>query len=175
MSSLLNSIFRPIGEFFKSPVKRCFLFVGILLLAAILEYFYLGLARRTFVFYTMSDGVVVVEDRMLKHSQSREGDIIRYVEEALLGPVSPNLLPLFPGGTRLNSLMYRDGIVYADFTSNAAMPPIEGGNTLQNFRTLYAGILRNFSFINDVRFFIEGNVIFIEEIQYGSENFQEVF
>jgi len=175
MSSFFNTVLRPIGDFFASPVKRSFLFIGILALAALFEFFYLGLARRTFVFYTINDGVIVVEDRMLKHSNSREGDIIWYVEETLLGPVSPNLLPLFPTGTRLNSLMYRDGIVYADFTSDAAMPPAEGGNTLHNFRTFYDGILRNFSYVDDVRFFIEGNVIFIEEIRHGLEDIQGVF
>jgi hypothetical protein len=162
MNALLNTILRPIAEFLESPVKRCFLFVGILLLVALVEFLSLGLARRTFVFYTISDGVIVVEDRMLKHSKSREGDIIRYVEETLLGPVSPDLLPLLPRGTKLKTLMYRSGVVYADFSSDAAMPPIEGGRTLDNFRTFYAGILRNFSYVRDVRFFIEGTAIFTD-------------
>ncbi|MCL1959998.1 MAG: GerMN domain-containing protein [Spirochaetes bacterium] len=119
--------------------------------------------RRTFVFYTIDDGVVVVEDRMLKPSKSREGDIIRYMEEMLLGPVSPELLPLFPIETRLKSLLYRNGVVYADFSEDAVFPPAEGGSVINNFRTLYTGILRNFSYVKDVRFFIEGNAVYAEE------------
>ena len=170
MSALVKTIFGSLAEVLATPVKRYILLIVILILAALLDFFYLGLARRTFVFYTINDGNIVVEDRMLKHSRttgarSREGDIIQYVDETLLGPVSPDLLPLFPRGTRLISLLYREGVVYANFTVNAAMPPIEGGNLLDNFRTFYAGILRNFSFVRDVRFFIEGNAIFVDEFR----------
>jgi len=119
------------------------------------------------VFYTINEGVISVEDRMLKRSISREGDIIRYTEEMLLGPVAPDLLPLFPRETRLKSLLYRNGVVFVDFSADAALPPIEGGRTIDNFRTFRAGILRNFSYVKDVRFFIDGKAIFIEE--FGSE------
>jgi len=161
----MNTIIRHIAEFLESRPKRRVLMVAILAVAALTEFFILGLARRTFVFYNISDGGIVVEDRMLKRSPSREGDIIRYTEETLLGPVAPGLLPLFPRETRLKSLLYRDGVVYADFSADAALPPVEGGRALDNFRTLYAGILRNFSFVKDVRFFIDGHAAYIEEFR----------
>jgi spore germination protein GerM len=144
-------------------IRRRLLWIGVLCIVTLTEFFILGLARRTFVFYNISDGVIVVEDRMLKHSRSREGDITRYTEEVLLGPVSPDLLPLFPRETRLKSLLYRNGVVYADFTEDAALPPVEGGATLNNFLTLSDGILRNFSYVKSVRFFIEGKAIYIDE------------
>jgi hypothetical protein len=109
--------------------------------------------------------MVVVEDRMLKHAKSREDDIIRYTEEVLLGPVSPDLLPLFPGEARLKSLLYRNGVVYVNFTEDASLPPVEGGATLNNFRTLFDGIIRNFSYVKDVRFFIEGTAIYSGEFR----------
>jgi len=167
MSAFFKSIFGPIAEFLESPVKRCFLLVGILTIVALFEFLSLGLARRTFVFYTISDGIIVV-DRMLKHSKTREGDIIRYVEETLLGPVSPELLPLITRGAKLKSLLYRNGVVYADLSSEAALPPIEGGKTKENFHTLYNGILRNFSFVKDVRFFIDGVSVYAGEFQRES-------
>jgi len=163
MNAFFNTVIRSTVNFLSSGVKRTLLFIGLLALTAFVEFYILGLARRTFVFYTINDGVVVVEDRMLKHSSSREVDITRYTEEALLGPVSPDLLPLFPRGTRLKSLLYRDGVVFADFSQDAALPPVEGGKTLDNFRTFYAGILRNFSYVKDVRFFIEGTAAYIDE------------
>jgi len=167
MNSFISTIFRAVTGFLSSTVKRRLLFIAIISAAALAEFLILGLARRTFVFYTISDGVIVVEDRMLKHSKSRESDIIRYMEEMLLGPVSPDLLPLFPREARLKSLLYRNGVVYADFTADAALPPEEGGRTFDNFMTLYNGILRNFSYVKDVRFFIEGMVIYVEEFGYG--------
>jgi hypothetical protein len=148
-----------------SKIKRRILMIVILAVVALVEFLILGLARRTFVFYTVSDGVIAVEDRMLKRSLSRETNIARYMEETLLGPVAPDLLPLFPRETRLKSLLYRNGVVYADFSADAALPPEEGGRTLDNFKTLYAGILRNFSFVKDVRFFIEGAVAYDEEFR----------
>ncbi|WP_461256341.1 GerMN domain-containing protein [Treponema sp. R80B11-R83G3] len=146
-----------------STVRLRLLFIAILAIAAISEFFILGLARRTFVFYTINEGVISVEDRMLKRSISREDDIIRYTEEMLLGPVAPDLLPLFPRETRLKSLLYRNGVVFVDFSADAALPPVEGGSTIDNFRTFHAGILRNLSYVKDVRFFIDGNAIYIEE------------
>ena len=165
MNAILNTIFRSSIEFLSSTIKRRLLFIGIISLISIIEFLVLGLARRTFVFYTINDGVIVVEDRMLKHSKSKELDIIRYTEETLLGSVSPNLLPLFPRETRLKSLLYRNGVVYIDFSVSAALPPTEGGRTLDNFRTLHEGILRNFSYVKDVHFYIEGRAVYEEEIR----------
>ena len=163
MRDFINNSFRSIVDFLSSTVKRRLFFIVILALAALTEFLVLGLARRTFIFYTVDEGNIVVEDRMLKHSKSREGDIIRYTEEVLLGPVSPDLLPLFPRETRLRSLLYRNGVVFADFSADAALPPIEGGRTINNFRTFYAGILRNFPYVKDVRFFIDGNAVSIDK------------
>jgi hypothetical protein len=169
MNAFFKTILRTIVAFLASPVKRRLLFIGVLGLVALIDFFVLGVARRTFVFYTIDCGSIVVEDRMLKHSKSRENDIIRYIEEALLGPVSPDLLPLFPRDTKLKSLMYRNRVVFADFSESAALPPleigIEGGKTIDNFRTLYEGILRNFSYVKDIRFFIEGNSVFLGTLE----------
>jgi hypothetical protein len=178
MIAFLNPAIRLIGEFLSSRVKLRLLLIGILAVVALSEFLILGLARRTFVFYTINDGIIEVEDRMLKRTASREIDIIRYTEETLLGPVSPNLLPLFPRETKLRSLLYRNGTVYVNFSADAAMPPAEGGRTLDNFRTLQEGILRNFSYVKDVRFFIEGRIAFAEGFHMvtdGSDFSAEVF
>jgi hypothetical protein len=140
----------------------------VLAAAAFIEFFVSGLARRTFVFYDFDSGVVSVEDRMLasgRNTLSREVDVTRYVKEAVLGPVSPHSMPLFPGETRLLSLMYRDGTVYADLSEEAALPPAEGGEVLKNLETLRSGIRRNFSFVNDVRFFIAGKAAYGDELK----------
>jgi len=106
---------------------------------------------------------------MLKRSASRELDITRYVEEALLGPVSPNSLPLFQKETRLRSLLYREGVVYADFSENAVLPPLEGGEVFKNLKTLHAGITRNFPFVREARFFIAGRAAYADEFRQAGE------
>lgn len=134
-------------------------------LIAYAEYAVLGLVRRTFVFYSALEGETIVEDRMFHSSLSRETDIRRYVEEVLLGPVSPEAAPLFPRQTKLVSLIYRESVVYADFSGNSALPesfPSENGVFL-GFLTLYEGIIRNFPYVKNVKLFIGGNEIFFTE------------
>jgi hypothetical protein len=165
-----------------SRKKLSLILLAILALAALNEFFVLGLARRTFVFYDIDRGIAIVEERMLRvfqgesaHSSAREIEITRYVEEAILGPISPNSLPLFPKETRLSSLLYRDGVVYLDLSEDAVMPPLEsqswasaslqnsplqGGEVFTNMKTLGNGIKRNFPFVRDVRFFIAGKAAF---------------
>jgi hypothetical protein len=158
--------------FTNSPKPKKWLwlvFLAIPAVAALIEFFTLGLARKTFVFYDIDSGFATVEDRMLQKTGQQEIDITRYVEDVLLGPVSPKSLPLFPKETRLRSLLYRDGVVYADLTEDAVLPLPEGSEVFQNFKTLYAGIKRNFSFVRDVRFFIAGKAAYTAEFRQIGE------
>ena len=139
------------------------LFLVIIGLAAAGDFLYSGIVRRTFIFYTNMEGAVIVEERMLHRSADHETDLRRYVEEALLGPISPDTAPLFPRETRLSSFMYRDAVVYADLSEGAALPPLEGGDVFQSLLTLNEGIRRNYSYIKDVKLFIGGNEVFFEE------------
>jgi spore germination protein GerM len=167
MIDLLKTVIIYAIEFLADKTKRRITMLALITVIALTEFLILGLARRTFVFYTIDGGEIKVEDRMVKRARSREVDIIRYAEETLLGPVNPDLLPLFPYGTKLRSLLYRDGVVYADFSADAALPPVEGGGINNNFRTFYDSVLRNFSSVKDVRFFIEGRTAFAGEFQKG--------
>jgi hypothetical protein len=144
--------------FYRKKAKRRFLYLCFLLVVAFTDFLLLGLVRRTVVFYSINNiKTPVVEDRMLPRAGSRENDLARYVEEALLGPVSPGSAPLFPKGTRLESLLYRDGVVYADLSERAALPDLNGVDADTGLYTLYGGIRRNFSYVKDVRLFINGH------------------
>jgi hypothetical protein len=99
---------------------------------------------------------------MLHRAENRETDVARYVEEVLLGPVSPDLSPLFPLGTTLRSILYRDGVVYVNFSESAALPVSQGEDVFRNFLVLNQGIRRNFSYAKDVRLFVDGNPVYVE-------------
>jgi len=104
---------------------------------------------------------------MFHASESIETDIRRYVEEVLLGPVSPDAAHLLPRDTRLVSLICRNGTVFADFSLISALPdvfPSENGVYL-GFLTLNEGIRRNFPAVNDVKLFIGGTEIFFNEFR----------
>jgi hypothetical protein len=172
MNGIVKNFSNLLARFFLAKKKRRLFFLGLLGFAALIEFTASGLVRRTFVFYSIENGIITVEDRMLKSSPSREVNITRYVEESLLGPILPDLAPLFPRETRLNSLMFRDGVVYADLSESAALPPVEGGDLFRNLLTLYRGIRRNFPFVKDVRLFIAGKAAFSERFRriYNAEN-----
>ena len=157
-------------RFLRARTSRRFLYLCVLLILALADFLLSGLARRTFVFYFIDGANPVVEDRMLVQTGSRENDIRRYVEEALLGPVSLDAALLFPRGTRLASLLYRDGVVYADLSESAALPVPEGPGVFVALNTLYGGVKRNFSYVKDVRLFIAGSEAYPEKFRelFGS-------
>jgi len=170
---MINKGLSFLAAFFSKKINRRLFYLAVISLFALGEFLYLGLVRRTLVFYSTMEGITVVEDRMLRRSYSRETDIRRYIEEVLLGPVSPDSAPLFPRDTRLNSFMYRDGVVYADLTELAALPIPAGRDVFQSLLTLNEGIRRNFSFIKNVRLFIGGNEVFFNEFYRIFPNFAD--
>jgi hypothetical protein len=156
MNVVVKDTLKGLARFCANKRSRRLFCLIFLSLAALGEFYYAGLARRTFVFYSNTEGTPVVENRLLKRSGSREIDLRRYAEEVLLGPVPADSAPLFPKGTRLRSLLFRDGVVYADLTEDAALPPPEGGDVFRSLLTLNEGIRRNFAYVRDVRLFIKG-------------------
>ena len=161
----MNRILQGFFYLFGKKRNRRIFYLLVICLAALGDFLFLGLARRTFIFYSNREGNVVVEDRMLSRSGEQETDMRRYVEEVLLGPISPDSAPLFPRGTRLQSLMYREGIVYANLSESAALALLVGGDTFRSLVTLKEGLRRNFSHVKEVRLFIEGNEVFFEEFR----------
>jgi hypothetical protein len=157
-----KNIFTVFQEFFGVRLSRRFFYLVCISLFALVEFHVLGVSRHTFVFYDARDGSMVVETRQIKRAFSPEMAIRRYVDEALLGPVLPELAPLFPKGSRLVSLLFRGGAVYADISQDAVFP-VEGGNVFRSCLTLTEGIRRNFPSVKDVKLFIGGNEIFFSE------------
>ena len=138
-------------------------YLVIITLFAFIEMGRSGLARRTFEFYTYDNSRSVVEDRMLHKTSSKENDIKNYVEELILGPVSLDFAPILTKGTQLRSFMVRDNTVFADFSKEAALPVYGGRPLFDGFLTLNQGIRRNFSYVSDVKLFVNGNEVFFGE------------
>jgi len=163
MNEILKKTLSAASKFLSKAKNRRLTYLVVLCLAALGEFLFSGLVRRTFVFYSNLEGKTVVEDRMLRRSGDKETDIRRYVEEVLLGPSFPNLDPLFSRETNLSSFMYREAVVYADFSESAALPVEGSWNIFRSLLTLNEGIRRNFPFVGDVKLFIGGNEVFFNE------------
>jgi len=161
----VGGVLKGLYGFFSVTVNRRFFYLVVIALIALGEWFFSGLVRRTFVFYTALEGKMTVESRMIRRASDPETAVRRYVDEVLLGPVSPDLDPLFPKETRLAALLVRDGTVYADFSEDAALP-VEGsltGEVFGSFLTLNEGIRRNFPGVKNAALFIGGKEIFFNE------------
>ena len=164
MNAVIEDFFSSLGMFFSSKKNRRLTYLVVIILFALGDFLFSGLVRRTFVSYSIIEGSTVVEDRMLHRSSDHETDIRRYIDEVLLGPVSPDLAPLFSKETRLHAFMYRDGVIYADLSETAALPE-ERGDVFRSLLTINEGIRRNFSNVKDVKLFIGGNEVFFEEFR----------
>ncbi|MDR1072494.1 MAG: GerMN domain-containing protein [Treponema sp.] len=163
----ISSIFSIAIRFFTSKRMRRLLYLIILGVAAIRNAVDSDTIRRTFVFYNMKNYTPQAEEHMLLRSHSEEASLTRYVEETLFGPRNPDSAPLFPRGTKLLSLFYRDGVVYIDLSEAAVLPvviensrsaPAESG-VARGVSTFRESLARNFPFIEEIKFFIEGHSI----------------
>ena len=165
MSAATTKFFSSLLVFFSEKRNRRLFYLVVISLIALCEFMFSGLARRTFIFYSMIDGKSVIENRMVYQSMDRETDIRRYLEEVLLGPAEKDSAPLFHRETQLNSFLYRDGSVYADLTEHAVLPNGENHDVFRSLVTVNKGIRRNFPKVRDVRLFIGGNEVFYEEFR----------
>ena len=165
----MNAIISAVVSFLSQSRNRYLLCLLIIGLVALGDFLQAGLARRTFVFYDVSDGHLIVENRMLRRGEDRETDIRRYVEDALLGPLKHGGSLLFERGTRLQSLLYREGTVYADLSEQALFPVKEGQGVFHSLLVLDEGIRRNFTSVADVRLSIGGNEVFLSDFNVISD------
>jgi hypothetical protein len=135
-------------------------FAGLVLLcaAALADYLTTDFTRRTFAFKSIDTRQDNVEERMIMLTGSRETDISQYVEELILGPLSPETIPLLDRNARLEALLLREDVVYINLSEEAAIPPA-GGSLWDSFAVLRGEIMRNFPFVSEVRIFIAGNEV----------------
>jgi spore germination protein GerM len=168
MRGIPGALLNGMGRFFARARNRRVIYLAVLAVCALGEVIIAGSLRQTFVFYAPGRDIEALEERMIRRSSTKEAAIRRYVEEALLGPVSPDLAPLFPRETALHSLLLRDGVVYVNLSLTAALAAAEGVDSFRNLYVLNAGIRRNFRYVKDVRLFIEGTEAY-------HERFREVF
>ncbi len=80
-----------------------------------------GQSRRVLFFPLDSGNGQNGEIRNMRLEKGMEKELKAFVEELLLGPVSLEMNPVAPPGTRLESILYRDGQAYLDFSRELAL------------------------------------------------------
>jgi hypothetical protein len=174
MNGIIRDCINGTFRFFMRPYCRRLIYLCLLGIPVLFEFLSGGFVRRTFVFYIRDSGEAEVEERMLPRMPSREIAIRQYVEETLLGPVSPEAELLFSRETGLRSLLYRDGVVYADLSLSAALPYSGNEGAFRSLYALYTGIRRNFDFIEEVHLFIEGEEAYFERFRGSPQTSLEI-
>jgi hypothetical protein len=150
---------RKILNFLRNSGKLRLALPLVLCVIALVDFVLTNRVRRTCVFYNSAEGKTVVEERMLPRSKTEELGIKSYVEDVILGPKSVEEMALFNEGSSVEAIMLRAGLVYINLSSEAAVPPVEGGEVLNNLQVLKEGIFRNFPNLKEVYIFIGGNEI----------------
>jgi hypothetical protein len=119
---------------------------------ALVSFLGAGTVRRTFVFFT-NEGLPLVEERALPLYDDLEDSIRAYMDDLLLGPLSPDTAFFFPEGARLRSFFYRSNRLYADYNRTAYFADFD-------WQILAEELSRNFPMIREMYFFIDGIEIF---------------
>ena len=146
-------------------MKRVF---QILLLAALIALVIFGVyyykaqsvyAERTLFFVEPVSKAVVMEHRLIAEKHDLEQNLELLIKDELLGPALLVRDSVFPNGTRLNHIMLRDGILYADLSSEAMFPSAHSGlNFKDSIRILEETIRFNFPEIGKIVVTIDGSI-----------------
>ncbi len=114
--------------------------------------------RRVLVFESKTNPKELsYEVRFLKKPLNKDA-VSQYVDELLLGPISPQGRLLFPLGTKVN-LCFIDGkVLYLDLSEDALQIfPSEVSNTADAVKILKKNLFTNFKNVDIINVFIMGN------------------
>ena len=146
-------------------MKRVF---QIILLAALIALVIFGVyyykaqsvyAERTLFFVEPVSKAVVMEHRLIAEKHDLEQNLELLIKDELLGPALLVRDSVFPNGTRLNHIMLREGILYADLSSEAMFPSAHSGlNFKDSIRILEETIRFNFPEIGKIVVTIDGSI-----------------
>ena len=170
---------RAVIGFIRSAVSNASVVLAVLLgglfLFALTDYIFSARVSRSFVFPDMNGKHSSIEYRYLPRTRGLENQIEQYVAEALLGPVSVNSSSLFVKGTRVLSVLAREGVAYIDLSEDAALSAQSGSSATflrDSLAELVAGIGRNFPSLKRVSVFIGGYepYAFANSVLPGSES-----
>ncbi len=115
-------------------------------------------SRRVLVFESKTNpGGLSYEVRFLRKPLNKDA-VNQYVDELLLGPVSPQGRLLFPLGTKANSCFIDGNVLYLDLSEEALQIfPSEVSNTAEAVKILKKNLFTNFKNVDIINVFIMGN------------------
>jgi len=119
-----------------------------------------GSVRRVFIFESYDTAEESMEVRYLPVAKDEEASVREFIEELILGPMSDRYIRLFPYGTKLLSCFIRDGVLYTDFSEEAALSTIGVTETERACNMLKENVRQNFKDLTEHKVFMMGNEVY---------------
>ena len=115
--------------------------------------------ERTLFFVEPVSKAVVLEHRLIAEKHDLELNVELLIKDELLGSALLVRDSVFPAGTRLNHVLLRDGILYADLSIEAMYPSAHSGlNFRDSIQILEKTISFNFPQIENIVITIDGSI-----------------
>jgi hypothetical protein len=114
--------------------------------------------RRVIVFESKTNPKELsYEVRFLKKPLNKDA-VNQYVDELLLGPISPQGRLLFPLGTKVRSCFVEGNVLYLDLSEDALQIfPTEASDSVTAIKILKKNLFTNFKNVDIINVFIMGN------------------
>ncbi len=146
-------------------MRRVFQIIVLLALAALIVFASYqfraqhAYTERTLFFVEPVSQAVVLEHRLIAEKHDLEQNVELLIKDELLGPALLVRDSVFPAGTRLNHVLLRDGILYADLSIDAMFPSAHSGlNFYDSIKILEKTISFNFPQIDNIVITIDGSI-----------------
>ncbi len=111
-----------------------------------------------------NEGVIETEFRRFPKKESVEQNMYNLIQETLLGPEDLRHESILPEGTKLQSLLFREGVLFVDFSSELLLSDQASTISLQEKIALVKRALKfNFKDIEKIIFTIEGELPGLED------------
>lgn len=151
----IRSIFQGMGVY---------IFLILILAVSIFLYNSENLGKRRVLYFEAVDGSgLYIESRRITEyssTQGRDVHVQQFVQELLLGPVTNGFKSLFLQGTRLESCFVQENILFINLSKEALFPGATTSSTKDGVNLLVYNIKKNFSWIESVEIYIDGNKVY---------------
>jgi hypothetical protein len=136
--------------------------LGILFVLFLSIIFTPHMRRSVFYFQDAENGKIRSEIRYLPNVKGKDGKITLFASEALLGPETPLLKPLFNPGTKIVDCFVRKGSAYINLSS-AALLPGTGVTDSRTASTLFKkNVCTNFGSVDKIYLYVDGIEVYGE-------------
>ena len=141
-----------------------FLFLVLILAVSIFFFTSKNLGNRRILYFEAMDGsgLYMESRRIMAYSPLQEESVHlqQFVQELLLGSVTHGFRSLFQQGTKIESCFVQDDILFINLSKEALFPGVTSSATKDAVDLLVFNIKKNFSWIEAVEIYIDGNKVY---------------